>query len=195
MATHAVDDLASQAKTTARDISGYWWLWLITGTAWIIIALVVLQFDRASVTTVGILTGLMFLFASAQEFIRFSLVEGGWRWVSLLFGVLLAAAGILSLISPENTFAGIADILGFLFLIVAVSWIVGAFVERDVNQLWWLTLIAGILMLILAFWTSGQFFIDKAYLLLVFAGVWALMQGVTDFVRAFAVRGVHKELK
>ena len=34
---------------------------LIVGIAWVAIALVILQFDRASVTTVGILVGLMFL--------------------------------------------------------------------------------------------------------------------------------------
>ena len=43
-------------------------------------------------------------------------------------------------------------------------------------------------MTILAFWTAGQFFIAKAYVLLVFAGIWALMQGIGDIVRAFAVR-------
>jgi uncharacterized membrane protein HdeD (DUF308 family) len=100
MATYPVDELADQAKETARDVSGFWWLWLITGTIWILAALVVLQFDKASVTTVGIITGLLFLFASVQEFTRFSLIEGGWRWVSLFFGVLLAAAGILALINP-----------------------------------------------------------------------------------------------
>ena len=47
---------------------------------------------------------------------------------------------------------------------------------------------------ILAFWTAGQFFIDKAYLLLVFAGIWALMNGVTDLVRAFQVRRLHRAL-
>ena len=30
--------------------------------------------------------------------------------------------------------------------------------------------VGGILMIVLAFWTSGQFFIEKAYTLLVFAG-------------------------
>ncbi len=43
-------------------------------------------------------------------------------------------------------------------------------------------------MVILAFWTGGQFFIEKQYVLLVFAGIWALMQGVTDVVRAFQIR-------
>jgi len=34
----------------------------------------------------------------------------------------------------------------------------------------------------------------KAYVLLVFAGIWALMQGIGDIVRAFAVQRVHEQL-
>ena len=75
-----------------------------------------------------------------------------------------------------------------MFLIVGVFWIIQAFVSREINELWWLSLLAGVLMVILAFWTGGQFFIEKAYVLLVFAGIWALMQGVTDVVRAFQIR-------
>ena len=97
-------------------------------------------------------------------------------------------AGVIAFISPENTFAAIADILGFLFLIVGIFWIIQAFAERDENDVWWLGLGAGILMVILAFWTGGQFFIEKQYTLLVFAGIWALMSGVTDIVRAFQIR-------
>jgi len=32
---------------------------------------------------------------------------------------------------------------------------------------------------------SGQFFLTRAATLLVFAGIWALMKGITDIVRAF----------
>ena len=95
---------------------------------------------------------------------------------------------MLAFISPENTFAAIADILGFLFLLVGVFWVIQAFATREINDLWWFGLIAGILMIILAFWTSGQFFIDKQYVLLVFAGIWALLQGFTDFGKAFIIR-------
>ena len=69
-----------------------------------------------------------------------------------------------------------------------------AFLERVFNSLWWLWLISGVLMMILALWTAGQSFIDEAYVLLVFAGIWALMEGINDIVRAFAIRQVHKEL-
>jgi uncharacterized membrane protein HdeD (DUF308 family) len=194
MATYPVDDIAEQAKTEVRDITGFWWLWLVSGAIWILVALVVLQFDQASVKTVGVIVGLMFLFSAVQQFVVAGLADGAARWIAIVFGIFLGAAGAIALANPKNTFAGIADILGFLFLIVAVTWIVQAFVDRGASELWWLGLLSGILMAILAFWTSGQFLIDKAYLLLVFAGIWALMHGITDIVRAFEVRGLRKAL-
>jgi uncharacterized membrane protein HdeD (DUF308 family) len=175
------------AREAVRGISRLWWLWLAFGIFWIAVAVVILQFDQASITTVGVLVGVMFLATAAQNFVIMSLAEQG-RWIYGLFGALFVIAGVLALISPENTFAALADILGFLFLIVGVFWIIQAFATREVNELWWLGLLAGILMIVLAFWTGGQFFIDKVYVLLVFAGIWALMQGVTDVVRAFQIK-------
>jgi uncharacterized membrane protein HdeD (DUF308 family) len=98
------------------------------------------------------------------------------RWILIILGVLLLIAGVIALVNPEGTFAGIADILGFLFLLVGLLWIIQAFMDRDANELCWFGLISGIAMIVLAFWTGGQFFIDKAYTLLVFAGSWALFQ-------------------
>ncbi|MCB0876832.1 MAG: DUF308 domain-containing protein [Solirubrobacterales bacterium] len=176
-----------QGRELLRGLSRFWWLWLVFGIGWVVIALVILQFDQASITTVGILIGLMFFVSGLQQFAIAGMVERG-RWLFLLFGFLFVVAGVIAFISPENTFAAIADILGFLFLIVGVFWIIQAFAERDENEIWWLGLGAGVLMVILAFWTGGQFFIEKQYTLLVFAGIWALMSGVTDIVRAFQIR-------
>jgi uncharacterized membrane protein HdeD (DUF308 family) len=123
-----------------RDASAYWWLWLVAGIAWMIAALVILQFDRALVT-----------------------------------------------IHPENTFAALADILGFVFMCVGVWWTIRAFlVSRSARPGGWTW--SGAMMLALAFWTRGQFFIEKAYTLLVFAGIWALLHGITDAIAAFRLR-------
>jgi uncharacterized membrane protein HdeD (DUF308 family) len=116
------------------------------------------------------------------------------RWVPALFSVLFLVAALICFIDPVSTFAGLADMLGFLFLLVGVWWMTQAFLERSVNPMWWLNLISGILMTGVAFWAAGQLFATKAYTLLVFAGIWALMQGTVDIVRAFEVRRVNKEL-
>ncbi|MGE5637001.1 MAG: HdeD family acid-resistance protein, partial [Nocardioidaceae bacterium] len=184
---------AEDERELFGQVGRLWWMWLVVGIAWIVIALVVLQFDRASVTTVGVLVGLMFLLSGFQQF-AIAAVADRMKWLWALFGVLFVIAGVIALISPENTFAAIADVLGFLFLLVGAFWIIQAFVERHVYELWWLGLIAGIAMVVLAFWTSGQFFITRAYVLLVFAGIWALMEGVTDIVRAFQIRGLRSAL-
>jgi uncharacterized membrane protein HdeD (DUF308 family) len=177
----------------ASEITGYWWVSLVAGIAWLIVSLVLLQFDDASVTTIGILVGFMFLLASVQNFVLAAVAES-LRWLWALAGVLFVIAAVVCFVNPEDTFAGLADILGFLFLIVGVWWMTRAFLERAINPLWWLGLISGILMTALAFWTSGQFFIHKAYVLLVFAGIWALMQGITNIVRAFQIRALREEL-
>jgi uncharacterized membrane protein HdeD (DUF308 family) len=170
---------------------GLWWVWLVAGTAWIVVALVVLQFDSASVKTTGVIIGCQFLVAGAQE-IFLGVATDGRRWPSVLMGVLLLIAGVISIVNPAETVAGLADVLGFLFLLVGLYWTVEALVVRDANPVWWLSLISGIVMIVVAFWTSGQFLMDKTYLLLVFAGIWALAHGITDIVRAFTVRGARR---
>ncbi len=177
---------------TEKAVGHLWWLWLVAGIAWIVIALTILQFDQASVTTVGVLIGLMFILSAFQQFV-FGSLAGGWlRWVMWVFAVLFLIAGVITLISPENTFAALADILGFLFLLVGTFWIIQAFGEREVNELWWFGLISGTAMIVLAFWTDGQFFIHKVYVLLVFAGIWAMFHGVNDIFRAFQIRALTR---
>lgn len=170
-----------------------WWLWLMVGIAWTAASLTVLQFDQASITTVGVIIGIMFVIAAIQQF-AYAAIADSLRWLWALFGVLFLSAGIVAFVNPEETFAGLADISGFLFLTVGVWWVIRALLERAVSPVWWLTLTAGVLMVILAFWTSGQFFIDKAYTLLVFAGIWALLQGIALIAVAFALRGMRDEV-
>ena len=176
-----------QGQAVLEGIARMWWLWLVYGLVWTIVGLTILQFDEASVNTIGIIVGLMFLATGFQQFTIGSLVDRG-SWLFYIFGALFTVAGVVALMSPGDTFNALADVLGFLFLIVGAFWIIQALGTKDVNELWWLGLVAGILMVILAFWTAGQFFVEKAYVLLVFAGIWSLMQGVVDIVRAFQIK-------
>jgi len=182
-------------RALARAVGTLWWVWLAFGIFWIAVAFVVLQFDQASITTVGVLIGFMFLFAGFQQLFIGMFAEGWARWVLMIFGVLLLIAAVLSFIEPKNTFAGVADILGFIFLLIGIFWTIETLAERSMNPLWWISLIAGIATVIIGFWTAGQFFIDKAYLLLVFAGIWALFHGVTDIIRAFQIRAFARALE
>jgi uncharacterized membrane protein HdeD (DUF308 family) len=181
----------SASRVMELELPRMWWLWLVTGVAWIVASLVILQFDKASITTVGVIIGCMFVFAGIEQLVM-AASSDHLRWLWITFGVLMLIAGVLSFISPEATFAGFADMLGFLFLLVGVWWTIEAFLSQGTNPVWWLGLVSGVLMLIMSFWTAGQFFIEKAYILLVFAGVWALLHGIKDIVRAFQIRKLGK---
>jgi uncharacterized membrane protein HdeD (DUF308 family) len=181
----------SGVPAALREAARYWWLWLIVGIAWIVAALVILQFNHASITTVSVILGIMFAAASVQQFMLTAIADS-LRWLWAIFGVLFAAAAVICFVEPAGTFTGLANVLGFLFLVVGVWWIMQAFLTKAVNPMWWLGLTAGILLVVLGFWTSGQFFLQRAYTLLVFAGIWALMHGVTEIVRAFQIRSLRE---
>lgn len=175
----------------AREVGRMWWLWLVAGILWILIALVILQMDGASATTVGIIIGVMLMVAGIQ-YIFVGTIAEGWKWLWYVFGAVLLIAGLVALFNPTRTVAAIADILGFIFALIGILWIIEAFSSKDVNDLWWLSLIAGILMIALGFWLGGQFLITKVYTLLVFTGIWALMKGIIDIVTAFQVKKLGK---
>ena len=83
-------------------VTRLWWLWLIFGTFWILVALVILQFDQASITTVGVLIGVMFLLSGFQQ-LALGALTGGWmQLVLFFFGLLLMVAGVIALISPQG---------------------------------------------------------------------------------------------
>jgi uncharacterized membrane protein HdeD (DUF308 family) len=175
------------AEGMVRSVSRFWWIILVVGVLWLAASYVILQFNDASLKTIGVIAGVMFVVLGLQNIVLATLADRfGWIWG--VFGVLFLIAGVFAFVYPMNTFAAIADILGLLFFMVGVFWLIGSIATKDVNDFWWIGLIAGILMLVLAFWTSGQFFIEKSYVLVVFAGIWALMQGITDIVRAFQIR-------
>lgn len=184
-------EMSQGERAAVKQVTSLWWLWVVLGVAWTIVGLVILQFDQASVTTVGVIIGIMFISAGAQN-LAIAAIADRLRWLFAIFGILFVACGVISFISPENTFAAVADVLGFLFLVVGVFWTITAFATKEDNELWWLGLVGGILMIVLAFWTAGQFFIDKAYVLLVFAGAWALMSGIIDIIRGFQIRKLGK---
>lgn len=180
-----------QTREAVVAASKLWWLSLVTGILWFFISIVILQMDAASVKTVGVIVGAMFLFTGIEQFIISTAVEG-WKWLWIAFGVLFVLAGVWALLNPGATTAALADSLGFLFLLVAIFWIIEAFSTRGSNDLWWLGLLSGIIMLVLAFWVAGQFMFERVYVLLVFAGIWAMLQGVTNIIRAFQLKRLGK---
>jgi hypothetical protein len=62
-------------------MAGPWWVLLLTGIAWLIISVIVLRFTTISAATIGVLLGVVFLAAMAEEFfIAYVRLRWRWRW-------------------------------------------------------------------------------------------------------------------
>lgn len=181
----------AEVKEVVTDVAKWWWLWLVAGIAWIVVAMVILQLDASSVRTVGVIVGIM-LFVAGLQYLLMAMFAEGWKWLWGAFGIVLVVSGLTAMLNPARAFANVADMLGFLFAFVGVIWVVEGLAVRTLNPFWWLTLLSGILMLIIGFWVGGQFFFSKAHTLLVFAGMWALMKGLLDIIGAFSIRALGK---
>ncbi|HKS71245.1 MAG TPA: DUF308 domain-containing protein [Ktedonobacterales bacterium] len=196
MDASSMDTMAAAPSAESRQVAGelarWWWAWIVSGTLWILASVFILQFRQGSIALVGIILGVMFLVAGVEEFVVSAVSNDGWKWLRIVFGMILVAGGLYALFNPVGTFLSIASMLGFLFVLVGVFWVIDAFTTQAANPLWWLGLIAGFLMIGLGFWAGGQFLATQAYALLVFAGIWALMHGITDIIKAFAIRRLGK---
>jgi uncharacterized membrane protein HdeD (DUF308 family) len=171
-------------------ITGIWWLFLITGIAWLIIALIVLRFDITSIGTVGALLGVVFLIAGLNEGM-IAMVRPTWRWAHLALGILYVLGGFLAFASPYDAFWALASILGFLLVLKGSLDVVVSAMTKEVNEFWWLGLVTGILELLLGFWASQQLFPARATLILIWVGFFALFRGISEIVLAFQIRRLH----
>jgi hypothetical protein len=176
-----------RADAALWRMAGPWWLFLITGIAWLIISVMVLRFTPASINTVGILLGVLFLLAGFNEFMIGS-VGHSWRWAHVLLGIFFIIGAIWAFARPFNAFWSLASVLGLLLILKGTLDIIGAVMTKDVNPSWWLGLVTGILELILGFWASQQAFPARGALLLLWVGFFALFRGISEIVVSFELR-------
>src|SRR5262249_2753026 len=146
----------SSLADAARRSSVPWWLYIVSGAAWFIIAWVVLRFDLRSVTAISILAGIVILMAGFAELFT-AWIAPGWRWLHAILGAVFVITGIVVFFRPGGTFALLAAFIGWYLLFKGMLDIVLAFATKADNDAWWLGLFVGIVEVILGFWAAGSF--------------------------------------
>ena len=179
------------AQRTFGRVLPPWWLFLVTGIAWTIVALIVLRFDYTSVRAISILFGIVAIAAGVLEIGVMMLAQGWWK---LLYGVLAVAfiaSGIVSFIHPGDTFLALAAVISFFLVFAGTFDIITAISARREIDVWWLQLLGGIIELALGFWAAG-YYGRSAVLLVAWVAAFAVIRGVTNIVLAFRVRELQQ---
>ncbi|HEY4620236.1 MAG TPA: DUF308 domain-containing protein [Gaiellaceae bacterium] len=180
-----------EEREVAREAARWWWVFLLTGIAWLVFSLVIFRFDITSAATVAILFGVVAIIAGVNEFMAMGVSTTGWKIVHGILGVIFVIVGIFAFIEPGSTFEALAAVIGFFFLFKGIFDIVVAIATKGEFDLWWLQLVAGIIEIGLAFWVAGSFR-EKAILLLVYVGIVCLSKGITELILAFKLRSLKR---
>jgi uncharacterized membrane protein HdeD (DUF308 family) len=174
-----------------RDLSGLWWVFLITGILWILFGMFVLSYRVGSLLALAVFVGVTLLFGGVNQ-IATALRAPSWRWLFLIAGVLSIIAGIITLAWPGRTLFVISVFLSWYLVFVGIAHVVGALVGPK-HDWWWTMLLLGIVEFLLGAWAAGY----PGRSLLVFVnlvGVYALFHGVGEIFAAFALRDADREL-
>jgi uncharacterized membrane protein HdeD (DUF308 family) len=183
--------MGRRARAGLWRLAGPWWLFLVTGIAWLVIAWVTLRFTPASITTVGVLMGVLFLFAMLNEVV-IAAIRSSWRWLHIVMAVLFAFGAGWAFARPYNAFWTLASILGLLLILRGTLDIITSAETREVNSLWWLGMVAGILEILIGFWAAQQYLRVQGALLLLWVGLFAVFRGISEIVIAFELRRAQR---
>ena len=185
--------MAFEEREVVEEATSRWWLFLVSGIAWLVFALIVFQWDYTTVYAISYLFGIVALVAGGNEFIAIAFSTTGWKIAHAVLGVLFVIAGVWALVHPHNAFSTLAALVAFFLLFKGIFDLMAAFMTKAVFELWWLQLVIGILEIVLAFWVAGSFR-KSAILLVAYVGIIALTRGITEIFFAFKLRSARNQL-
>ena len=180
-----------EEREVVEEAADRWWLFLLTGIIWLVVSLIVFQWDYTTVYAVSYLFGIVALFAGVNEFFQITVSTSGWKVVHVILGVLFILAGLWAVVHPRNAFTTLAGLIGFFFLFKGIADVTAAFITKGQYELWWLQLSAGIIQILLAFWVAGSFK-DKVILLVAYVGIIALSRGLSEIFLAFRLLSLKR---
>lgn len=176
-----------ESRQIPGKLSRWWWIWLVTGLLWIAFAASLAPLRNGFVSTDGIILGVMFLLAGAQE-IASSSVPRGWKWLWIAVSVILILGGICALLSPVHNDLVVRSLLVGALMLTGIFWVIEAFATKAGNDLWWPGLLAGLLLIGPGFKVGGHSLSAQLSVVVIAFGIWALAHGTTDIVKAFTIK-------
>jgi uncharacterized membrane protein HdeD (DUF308 family) len=170
---------------------------LVAAAAWIVIAWTVLRADYQSLVAVGVLVGIAFVVAAINEGALAAAVGGGWAVLHVVLAVFFGLGAIWAFVRPVNTFFALASILGLLLFLQGIVTLARGIALNGETPHWWLDLVTGGLLILLAIWVSTSDRIwdlaGRASFIFLWVGFMAVFRAISDVMLAFSLRRLGKE--
>jgi uncharacterized membrane protein HdeD (DUF308 family) len=179
-------------ETQVRQEAGrLWWLFLLTGIAWLLFSIIVFRFDYTTVSSISILFGVVAIAAGVNELFAVGVATRWWKVLHILLAVIFIVVGFVAFWHPGDTFAALAAVISFFFIYKGAFDIVLGIATKNESDVWWLQLVIGIVEILLGFWAAA-YFGRSVILLVAWVGATALLRGITEIILAFKLRSARR---
>jgi len=187
--------MASYSEPTAEFVDDTevalamnWWLPVVFGVLLILYSFVVLSFTIETVWAIAIGMGIGLILAGIAELMATTLQSSGRFWGYVLGG-LDVVLGILALAWPQATFVVLVRLVAWILLIHGVVDFVRSMEQRHLGfKEWWLTMLAGLASIAVAFWAI-RYVGRSTVILVLWVGIALLMRGIDFIMTGFNQRG------
>lgn len=189
--------MAKRKETSMLEqaVREFRWSFIVTALAFAALGLVLILWPDASMNVLCYLVGGALTLYGGFNVLSFLFSRDRTFTFELVIGVITAAIGIFSLISPNSIRDILSIILGLVIIIDSLIGIKRAFTLRELGlDAWWI----GLVLSVAAAFLGAMFMINKEMFgqaLLIVVGAVLLYQGVSDLVSIIHISLLGKRLK
>ena len=184
-----LDHLSDEVVAKSR----HWWVLLVAGVAWILIAVVILRITYTTVASIAILFGAVCLLMAATEVMVGAMSSSrNWRVAHWLVAALFVVVAVVAFLALKATLVGLAAVMSFFFVLRGAFDVISAIAARR-EPGWWVLLVVGLTELAIGLWAAGGW---KASIVALVAWIAAgtMLHGVGQIASAFLVREIGHDV-
>jgi uncharacterized membrane protein HdeD (DUF308 family) len=186
-----INDRTEFGQRDAEEVARAWPIFVLYGLFSLVFGVLILTVDW-SVDSLSLFIGILFIVQGTGWLITRPL-DGGSRETNIVAGLGSAVVGIALIAIPDKGLRTLGAFVGIWIVLSGLLHIAGAFANRHVPY-WWLVLAFGLIEVPIGIGAMRRPGLTLA-LVVTFAGIWAIANGIWQCVLALEVRKDARRLR